>query len=868
MKAVPTDVGRDSQPVEGSPQRPSILFIDAYDSFTNNIISLLTTTLHCSVRVLHIDTPLFPTATSLADELRQYDAVVLGPGPGNPNIEADVGLMNRIWAASGNPKYEDESNQGTKVDIPILGICLGFQSLALQCGEEVRRLEGGGMHGLVRRVRHCRHDIYKGVSEVDATLYQSLCVNAGQDDIEDEHWENGMRWDVGSAGLLKPLAWVEENVEGRDRRIMVAARHVTMPWWGLQYHPESICTNQESAKVILNWMKEVNKHNRTTERKIVKDAQRNADMPVKTSLLARVEKRKMEMNGSMPSYEILDEDLDYIYETKVIDLPCTVEIPDIITYMQAGDRDMIVLESTNHNINGTGTESVRGRYSIVALNADKTVRAEYCVGSTYATLRPPNKRSHPVQVALGAYGGIWPFLASYLDRRRISGGNPDIPFWGGFMGYTTYELGLEGIDVAFHSTPQKGGLTRPDLGFAWITHSIVIDHQEKKVHLQQLIPSGTRDSAAVPWWLRGRGSQLVQFLDDALSSLPSLPFRPEEFALPVTGAMVRTLQPSAYEAAVRTCQSHISAGESYELCLTSLSTLTLPLPKAPTLGSRRLSEGSTLATSAWSIYTSLRAAQPAPFASFIRLGPATFLSCSPERFLKWSSSGRCELRPMKGTVKKSDAPSREEAERLLGVEKEKAENLMIVDLVRHDLYGVCGAGNVRVERLMGIEEYESVWQMVSAVVGDIPGGDCNVTGGEAAEAGELPATVEGKGKEESMGYSGVDVLAASLPPGSMTGAPKKRSCEVLNEIEHGRRSLYSGVVGYMDVGGRGDWSVNIRCAFRWDDESAVSENDTWYIGAGGAVTALSDPTAEREEMETKLFNTLNGFGLGLNLGKQ
>jgi para-aminobenzoate synthetase len=117
-------------------------------------------------------------------------------------------------------------------------------------------------------------------------------------------------------------------------------------------------------------------------------------------------------------------------------------------------------------------------------------------------------------------------------------------------------------------------------------------------------------------------------------------------------------------------------------------------------------------------------------------------------------------------------------------------------------------------------------------------------------------------------YSGVDVLAASLPPGSMTGAPKKRSCELLNEIEHGRRSLYSGVVGYMDVGGRGDWSVNIRCAFKWDDESQNdSTQDTWYVGAGGAVTALSEDWAEREEMETKLFNTLNGFGLGLNLGK-
>lgn len=103
----------------------------------------------------------------------------------------------------------------------------------------------------------------------------------------------------------------------------------------------------------------------------------------------------------------------------------------------------------------------------------------------------------------------------------------------------------------------------------------------------------------------------------------------------------------------------------------------------------------------------------------------------------------------------------------------------------------------------------------------------------------------------------------------MTGAPKKRSCEILLEIEgHHERGLYSGVVGYMDVGGRGDFSVNIRCMFKWDDEAMksgdgdIQESEVWHIGAGGAVTALSTAVAEREEMQTKLAGTLGIFGIG------
>lgn len=127
---------------------------------------------------------------------------------------------------------------------------------------------------------------------------------------------------------------------------------------------------------------------------------------------------------------------------------------------------------------------------------------------------------------------------------------------------------------------------------------------------------------------------------------------------------------------------------------------------------------------------------------------------------------------------------------------------------------------------MSIEEYETVFQLVSVIEGDL-----------------------------EQASSGIAVLSASLPPGSMTGAPKKRSCEMLKDIEGGKpRGLYSGVVGFLDVGGGGDFSVVIRTAFKWDDEG-----DVWRVGAGGAITALSEAEAEWEEMMTKresVFNSL------------
>jgi para-aminobenzoate synthetase len=857
--------------------RPSILFIDAYDSFTNNIISLLTTTLTCSVRVVHIDSPGFETEGALCNELTHYDAVVCGPGPGDPSNQKDVGLMNWIW------KLQEEDV------LPVLGICLGFQSLCLAFGGHMQTLNEG-LHGRVRRINHIGEtvpkdtihgceEIFDGVDTLRATLYHSLYVGTNQNEMDEEQWEE-RKWEpINNSGHLLPLAWAEneskERMRWKDYRILMAVRHKTKPFWGLQYHPESICSNEQARMVIENWFTLAQRWNRDNGRRPQRDGIGiRGEFPVLKSLLSKVEQRKRrrlsQNDGQKPRLR-RDSVTEYIgvdchYEMLTLDLPDHISIPDIAEHVQVSQRDHIVLESSNAYIQGPGAAAVRGRYSIIALDVDDALRIEYHAKDKWARVYSPcfNGRTSCVdeRVNLKAYGGIWPFLADFLEKRHITDGNEKSPFWGGFMGYTTYELGLEGIGV--DTIPDRLH-TRPDLCFAWITRSLVLDHVEKKIYVQQLLSNEMRG-------LANRLEETVSLLQplfrisngngrrrNSKSNANVFDFKAVEPSVTIPNSKV-------YESKVRACQQQIRRGESYELCLTDQTRVTLHRtdalhrlnPHADIAGykiTQPAQHNQLSHATAWRLYKSLRLRNPAPFASFLRLGPATFISGSPERFLSWSSSGKCSLRPMKGTVKKSPQVSTlAQAEALLQVPKEQAENLMIVDLVRHDLHGVCGSGNVSVPRLMVVEEYASVFQMITVVEGQIP---------------QVSSGKEGARTR----YTGMDVLAASLPPGSMTGAPKKRSCEILQEIEDKERSLYSGVVGYMDVGGRGDFSVNIRCMFRWDDEGETTsacedtelsggdmqDTEAWHIGAGGAVTALSTPIAEREEMQTKLAGTLGVF---------
>ncbi|KAI1633581.1 ADC synthase [Biscogniauxia mediterranea] len=889
--------------------RPRILFIDAYDSFSNNIVSLLTTVLDADVDILPIDPPHLDPKTPgfkhhLGSELRRYDAVVCGPGPGSPNSERDVGLMKYIWELEADDL------------VPVLGICLGFQSLVVSCGGIVKKLRTG-LHGMIREIDHSdpespnphEGNIFSGVPPFRATLYHSLHADIGQESIPAANWPSS-KWESPShLPDIMPLAWAYEDRGDCVERILMGVKRRNRPFWGLQYHPESICTESTGHGVIKNWFHEAMRWNQATGRK-TETAPTHLSGATK---LRRLSTRQID-EGDRLWRPDLDDFRSWIaggsqlaslglnaqYLSRCLDIPLHIEVPDIVEILQASQSEYIILDSASAKTSRIGSD-VRGRYSIIALDVDEALKLEYRTGDKHITARRSRDQGSfqdaTETIKLGSHQTIWQFLADFWTKRQMtSDDNSSSPFLGGFMGYTTYELGLESINVALREERHHD---RPDLCFAWVTKSIVVDHMEGTLRIQQL---SQFDTAGQAWldsiadkltsscvWADGLRAdfQKCQAINGSANHNNSHPHQLTPPRTPTSEAVktqIRAPDPDEYEAKVRLCQDYIASGDSYELCLTEQTLITVPKPQctrdAGPLSSTTITDHhSPRPSSSWDLYRSLRARQPAPFGSYLRLGPATLISSSPERFLEYTADAasgrtRCSMRPMKGTVRKSaaGATTLAAAQRILHVPKEEAENLMIVDLVRHDLHRVCGPGRVRVPRLLVVEEYASVFQMISVVEGTIP------------LPSEAAAAAEGKGvgeqqQQQQQQFTGLDLLAASLPPGSMTGAPKKRSCEILQEVEAPRpeRGLYSGVVGYMDVRGRGDWSVTIRSLFRWDDEvaavtvgeggqgggegrvRAAEEVETWHIGAGGAVTALSTPEGERDEMFIKLKGPLGVF---------
>ena len=828
----------------GKMARQRILFLDAHDSFSNNITALLSSLLDVDVFLLTIDSPLLDVNSpgfkeSLRRELSHYAAVVCGPGPGSPTNAQDVGLMRHLWTLA------DEDI------VPVLGICLGFQSLVASFGGAIRRLQRA-LHGMVRQIEHreSRHedegDIFQGVGKFKATLYHSLCADVGQDLVMPEDWSTRKWTPSRQCPDLVPLAWVDEERENGVERILMAVRHRAKPFWGLQYHPESICTDQEGHEVLRNWFDEATRWNTARRRTVNHDDELLAGNATRRSLLSYGNGAGRTSNGARHQAIWETYGLGARLHSTTLSLPAHVQVPDLVEVLRLPNEEHIILDSSNASVPLPSTAAdVRGRYSIIALDVQESLRLEHCAGTTFATAKLPYvegiRLGSSERISLKPYQGIWQLLAEFHEARSLGTATavPDSPFFGGFMGFVTYEQGLFDIGVQM---PQDRGHQRPDICFAWVTKTLVIDHKRAVVHIQHLRP----DTAAEDAWAETTASTLqgshlwhhesCDGFDARTTRRPSISMRPPRATLAAdTAVFIQTPDPTEYERKVRVCQEYIAAGESYELCLTDQTTVTLPGGPATHSNPGKRRRSSPRGPGAWQLYRALRSRLPAPFASYIRLGGATLVGGSPERFLRHDGAGGgCTMKPMKGTVRKAPgaATTLARAEALLRVPKEQAENLMIVDLVRHDLHGLCGPGRVAVPRLMGVEEHANVFQMVTVV-----------------EA-RLPAR-----------RTGLDVLAASLPPGSMTGAPKRRSCELLRRVEAGaERSLYSGVVGYMCASGRGDWSVTIRSLFRWDDEQTRDDGDeVWHLGAGGAVTILSTPQGERDEMFVKLAGPLGIF---------
>lgn len=781
--------------------RPHLLFLDAYDSFSNNIINLLQQDLNATVEVIKIDDKRFAKShnASFHAFLGRFDAVVAGPGPGDPRNPHDLGLIGRLW------------NLPDEVCLPVLGICLGFQSLALAFGGTAGRLLQP-RHGLVTEVSHQGQSLFKDIGVLTATQYHSLHAELGHSVPKN----SPELWNITpSCPDIVPLAW--DLSDDQNGPILMGIRHSYKPFYGVQYHPESICTSSAGAQIIHNWWSEalawtidqaagVQRTELPSPTIDVDSYEANSESgddsaSTSSSLFDAVNPTVRDTTATTPaatraSSRTRRSAPSRSVSWKCVDMsPDTVDVALLLRNLQDIDQQAIMLESGSKN--GQPVRPETGRFSIIGC-AKNAPSIRYSTGNHMIT----SDLSGSNTSCSGSMAEVWSQVESFMNENRATDGSANIPFWGGLVGFVSYEAGLETIDVSQHSNND-----RPDVWFTLVSRSIVVDHVERKVYIQSL---EERDDH---WFEKVEAT--VKALIEKPNAIWSMRSDKTEPLLPTVAAPGE----AEYVRKVEACQDHIRAGDSYELCLTDQSMVSYDEGSQP---------------NSFELYERLRSFNPAPFGAFLRLkqkeqkgNGVTILSSSPERFLSWSRAGKCQFRPIKGTVEKKNGLTRKEAEALLNVDKERAENLMIVDLIRHDLHGVVGSGNVKVEKLMAVEEYQTVFQLVSVIEGQL---------------------------QEGSRHTGIDVLAASLPPGSMTGAPKKRSCELLTEIEGNARGIYSGVLGYFDVGGGGDFSVVIRTAFQWDDEGV------WRIGAGGAVTVLSSPKAEFEEMDLKRQSCLPLFG--------
>jgi para-aminobenzoate synthetase len=375
---------------------------------------------------------------------------------------------------------------------------------------------------------------------------------------------------------------------------------------------------------------------------------------------------------------------------------------------------------------------------------------------------------------------------------------PDLPFEFdcGFVGYLGYELKAECGYGSPHSSPH------PDAALIFSDRLIAFDHEQEETYLLCLHRLGEEKEAEA--WI----SDVERCLSGETGEDPEEPpLLCDGGSSPVSshGELSLSRSHEQYLEDIEICLQRLLDGESYEICLTNQLRVELDIDPLD-------------------LYRQLRQVNPAPFASYLRFGELAVLSSSPERFLRVSRDGEAEARPIKGTSRRGANPEEDAqlAVALAASEKNRAENLMIVDLLRNDLGAVCEVGSVEVPAMMEVERYETVHQLVSAVRGQL--------------RSELSA---------------LDCVRSCFPPGSMTGAPKKRTTEILDELEGRARGVYSGAIGWVGLGGAADLSVAIRTIVLADGHAT--------IGAGGAIVLQSDPVQEYEEMLLKAAAALRAI---------
>jgi para-aminobenzoate synthetase len=639
------------------------LIIDNYDSYTYNIYQIIYNITNTEPEVIFNDE--YDKIINKINNLEDfYDYIIISPGPGRPENDNDVGISKRIL-------------EQTKV--PVLGVCLGHQLLGHMNSLKVINAKEI-MHGRISEINHYNDSLFHNIpNKFNVVRYHSLLL------------ENNIN---------KNLE-IEIIAKTNNDEIM-GIKHKKYPFYGIQFHPESICT-EYGQQLFANFINISNNK----------------------FLYKKIKSEELVNNSERIFFNLFKKEKYWL------------------------DRSQNNIDNNNFSIMG----EIGGKLWKKCCFDLPNKLIEY--DNQY------NKKTLNIT--------IWDYLKNNLDIFKDVINFP-FDFTGGFIGYLGYEMNKS-------QKRYNNGIN--DSIFYLVDRFILLDHQNKDVYIVD--NNGTYE------WINQIHNKLKNLSDSI--NIPEKKDLLCEFKL--------SDSKEEYIQKIKDCKSCLYNGESYELCLTTQ--FVLNNPPDPDL-----------------LFYNMRIYNPAPYATYINFeNNIKICSSSPERFLNFSKN-IIEAKPIKGTIKrgKNIKEDTELKEELRNSEKDKAENLMVVDMLRNDLGKLCENGSVVVEKLFNIETFASVHQMVSTI----------------------------KGKVNSK-VNQIDIIKSIFPGGSMTGAPKIRSINILEEIERRSRGVYSGIMGYISYSNNFDMNIVIR--------TCIINNNKLTIGTGGAITILSDEEAEYQEILLK-----------------
>ncbi len=705
--------------------RLKTLLIDNYDSFTYNLFQLLAEVNSEEPLVVRNDEAGWNELSGL-----DFDNVVISPGPGRPDREIDFGVCAEAIR---------------QADVPLLGVCLGHQGLGALCGAEVVAAPEP-MHGRLSAVLHDDSPLFDGIPrEFQAVRYHSLCV---EQPLPPE---------------LRGIAWTSDG-------ILMAVEHRHRPFWGVQFHPESVCT--EHGRQLVENFRRLSEGERRGHPRTGGYSERPATRPSNPNPASGPAASPGGGVPVAPSRQLVVRRIDGLVDP---------ELAFVSLYGESGNAFWLDSSRVDEG----------ARFSFIGDDSGPLgAKIAYDVGVGEVRVECRGE----VEVRRES---IFEYLAAETQRLQVVSSELPFELNCGFAGYFGYELKAECGGDAAHESPL------PDAAFVFAGRMIAFDHAAGGAYLLALAEPGGEEEAEA--WIEATERRLA-----ALSLTEPVPLEGGGGS-PVEFRLARSRE--RYFDEIAECKRLLAEGETYEVCLTN-----------------RVEADSSAEPLA--LYRALRRVNPAPFSAFLRFGDTAVLSSSPERFLKVGRDRWVEAKPIKGTCRRGANPAEDVslAEHLRGDEKNRAENLMIADLLRNDLGSVCEVGTVHVPRLMQVESYETVHQLVSTVRGLL----------------RAELTVP-------------DCVRACFPPGSMTGAPKRRTMQIIDRLEGEARGVYSGAIGYLGLGGRCDLSVAIR--------TIVVDGGSTAIGSGGAIVMQSDPVAEYEEMLLKAGAAMRAIDPDLDLAR-